>query len=762
MVFLVNTNTYRNSIFIAYDVETTPLDTILWAPLRRSPEGSSLSASVGTKLAGSVFSGPDRARSFVGNRSEILALSSFLDEYGVLAYGRFAVAMKKSLFAACFLAVLIGSFLGSAWYHQRGAGKKEADQGGRRVLYYVDPMNPAHTSDKPGPAPCGMPMEPVYAENDTSGTPTFPPYTTPGTARISLEKQQLIGIRVENVETTPQRYAVRTLGRVAADENLTYRVIASTDGWLRDVQGSTTGSLVQKDQLMALIDIYGTDLYNYQQQYLTYAAYLRQTGTQPPRGRLPRAQQPETVQSDAQQAEAPPAETHPHGAQPAATQQPESHQHGAQEPEGMQPDAQRPASLDPRARLPRAQQPGVMPSEARQGEARQPEAREASRKPSLVNRYVSDNNANRAKLELLNIGFSEEQIEELARTGQYRTQVEIRSPVTGFVLARSVSLRQRSEKGAELFRIADLTRVWILADVFERDAPFVGPGTEARVTIPHQGGTIEARVTDVLPQFDTATRTLKVRLEVENPDFALIPDRFVDVEFLIDHPPAITVPVDAVLDSGLKKTVFVDMGNGYFEPRSVNTGWRHGGRIEIVEGIMPGESIVVSGNFLVDSESRMKLAAAGLHGAVLKDPLCGMEIYPSQSKAAGLTIESGAKTLYFCSPECKELFEKDPAQAVVQPVAGDKPSAPPGSQSQPADKQQAALSFVKDPVCRMPVAEARAKAAGLEIEYSGKTYHFCSGQCKSHFIKAPERYADKPAPGIAQQATPDKGGRRHD
>ena len=174
------------------------------------------------------------------------------------------------------------------------------------------------------------------------------------------------------------------------------------------------------------------------------------------------------------------------------------------------------------------------------------------------------------------------------RTGQYGTYVEIRSPVAGFVLARGVSPRQRVDKGAELFSIADLSRVWIVADVFNVESQYIQPGMSARISLPQQNKTFEAKVTDVLPRFDATTRTLKVRLEADNPDFTLRPDMFVDVEFLITLPPAITVPVDAVLDSGLRKTVFIDVGNGFFEPRSVDTGWRFGGRVEIVRESCPG------------------------------------------------------------------------------------------------------------------------------------------------------------------------------
>ena len=124
-----------------------------------------------------------------------------------------------------------------------------------------------------------------------------------------------------------------------------------------------------------------------------------------------------------------------------------------------------------------------------------------------------------------------------------------------------------------------------------------------RATLPNQNQTLWATVSEILPVFDPVTRTLKVRLETDNLDYRLKPDMFVDVEFPLNLPETVTVPVDAILDSGLKKTVFVDRGNGYFEPRKVETGWRFGDRVEILKGLEPGEKIVISGNFLIDSES---------------------------------------------------------------------------------------------------------------------------------------------------------------
>ena len=176
-----------------------------------------------------------------------------------------------------------------------------------------------------------------------------------------------------------------------------------------------------------------------------------------------------------------------------------------------------------------------------------------------------------------------------------------------------------------------------------------------------------ATVSEVLPEFDPATLTLKVRLEMDNPKFALRPGMFVDVEFPINMPPTVNVPVDAIMDSGLKKTVFVDRGNGYFEPRRVKTGWRLGDRVEIIEGLEPGERIVVSGNFLIDSESRMKLAAAGMFGEVTKDPVCGLNVDESKAKAAGFPSTFKDQTYYFCSEGCKQHFEKSPGRFAKKP-----------------------------------------------------------------------------------------------
>ena len=272
--------------------------------------------------------------------------------------------------------------------------------------------------------------------------------------------------------------------------------------------------------------------------------------------------------------------------------------------------------------------------------------------------------------------MSEQQMKELARTLQITDRVFILAPVTGFIIARNVSPGQRFDKGTEWYRIADLSRVWVLADLFRNEAEYVRPGTKVRMTILETRKTLNAVVSTVLPQFDANTRTLKVRLEADNPGYILRPDMFVDIELPIQLPPAITVPADAILDSGVKKTVFVDRGNGFFEPREVEAGWRMGNRVEIIKGLEPGEQIVVSGNFLIDSESKLEMAALGMVATMSKDPVCGLEVAIRKADKAGLKTSHGGKTYYFHSDECKQKFQKDPGRYAEKPDQGDSSSKP--------------------------------------------------------------------------------------
>lgn len=222
---------------------------------------------------------------------------------------------------------------------------------------------------------------------------------------------------------------------------------------------------------------------------------------------------------------------------------------------------------------------------------------------------VSSSNAQirSAEDQLYALGMGNAQIKEIAKTRQAAADIEITSPVEGLVLQRNIFFGERFDRGAEWYRIADISRVWILADIFENETQYFRKGVSARVILPHQKKVFMAKPSNVPPQFDATTRTMKVRLEMDNPGLILRPDMFVDVELLVKLPSALTVPTSAVLDSGLRQTVFVDHGNGYFEPRKVETGLRYEDRVEILKGLKTGERIVVAGTFLIDSESRLKM-----------------------------------------------------------------------------------------------------------------------------------------------------------
>jgi len=211
---------------------------------------------------------------------------------------------------------------------------------------------------------------------------------------------------------------------------------------------------------------------------------------------------------------------------------------------------------------------------------------------------------------LLAIGMSRTQIEEIRRTRVVPPAIRIVAPAAGFVIARTLTAGEKIASGQELFQIADLRRVWILADVPGADAQHIRQGMAAEVAVPGRPAPIRAAVSKaVVPQFNPENQAAKVRVEADNPGFALRPDMFVDVYLPVALPAAIAVPVDAVLDAGLKKRVFVERADGAFEPREVETGWRFGDRVEIVKGLTAGERVVVSGTFLLDSESRMRQSA---------------------------------------------------------------------------------------------------------------------------------------------------------
>ncbi len=218
--------------------------------------------------------------------------------------------------------------------------------------------------------------------------------------------------------------------------------------------------------------------------------------------------------------------------------------------------------------------------------------------------------AARRRLELWDL--SPDQIDRVLETGQPIRSVALKAPASGYVLQRNVFPNQKVTPDSDLYTLADLSRVWILADIFESDIPSIQMGAAAHLTFPSGAAPVTAKVSYVQPQVDPATRTMKVRLETVNPGVRLKPDMFVNVEFRLPGAKRLMVPAEAVLDTGDRQTVFVDLGNGYFEPRPVVAGERTGDKVVIRSGLNAGDRVVASGTFLVDSESQLKAAAAGM------------------------------------------------------------------------------------------------------------------------------------------------------
>ena len=298
---------------------------------------------------------------------------------------------------------------------------------------------------------------------------------------------------------------------------------------------------------------------------------------------------------------------------------------------------------------------------------------------------------------LRNMGMGDGQIEEMAKTRQVPESIDIVAPTDGFIVARSLSPGQRFEPGTEFYRIADIGHVWIEADIVQEEAPEFKHRVSAVIEIPHQTKTLRALVSDGLPHFDPLSRTMKLRLEAENPGYLLRPDMLVNVD-LPDAPNVgLSIPVDAIVDTGMQQQVFVDLGGGYFAPRTVQTGWRTNGRVEIKSGLKAGERVVVEGTFLLNSESRLRedsqvannshentyqsrvnagapspslVHAPVADASVTKDPQCGMSVKIATSIESGNSLRRNGKLYYFCSQRCRDRFTSQADKFMAMSSAG--------------------------------------------------------------------------------------------
>jgi Cu(I)/Ag(I) efflux system membrane fusion protein len=218
---------------------------------------------------------------------------------------------------------------------------------------------------------------------------------------------------------------------------------------------------------------------------------------------------------------------------------------------------------------------------------------------------------------LMNLDVPDAVIAEMEKSRTVPIAIEWSAPRDGVVLERNTVEGMRAKPGDVLFRVADTSVVWAMVDVAERDLGALVVGQPVVIKArSFPGREFPAKINVVYPQVNRETRTVRVRIELANPDLALLPDMYVDAEINTGSPePVLAVPESAVLDNGSRQVVLVDRGQGRFEPRDVKLGHRGGGYVEVREGIGDGEPVVVAANFLIDAESNLKAALKGISEA---------------------------------------------------------------------------------------------------------------------------------------------------
>jgi Cu(I)/Ag(I) efflux system membrane fusion protein len=220
----------------------------------------------------------------------------------------------------------------------------------------------------------------------------------------------------------------------------------------------------------------------------------------------------------------------------------------------------------------------------------------------------------RRRLKLWDI--SDEQIRKLEETGQPSKTLTLYSPYEGFLLEKMVYKGMNVMAGMALFRLADLSVVWIYADIYESELPWIRLGQSASFKLPYLPSEgFKGKVIYIYPSLDPKSRTAKIRLEFPNRKGMLKPEMYADVEIRIDLGRRLAVPESAIIDTGVRQVAIIDKGSGYFEPRDVRLGVKVDDHYEVIEGLKPGERVVTSANFLIDSESKFKeaMGAGGGH-----------------------------------------------------------------------------------------------------------------------------------------------------
>ncbi len=480
--------------------------------------------------------------------------------------------MKTKIISAVILLVIVAS---GAWFY-RGSlgpwfgakpsgGPAEIAKGERKVLYWYDAMNPAYKSDKPGKAPDGMDLVPEYADEESAGQKT-----AQGERKILYWYDPMHPAYKSDKPGIAPDCGMQLVPKYADEAEAMKTMAPGTVQITADKQqliGVRTGTVERQrmERILRVVGRIGIDETRVSHIHTKVTGYI------------------EDVYADFV---------------------------------GKEVKAGDPLFTIYSPELVSTQQEYLIALRAQKELKDAPYKEVSSGAASLVN-------AARERLRLWDV--REDEIAALEKEGKVKRDLTIYSPVSGIVTDRAAYHHGRFvSPEMDLYTITDLSSVWMLAEVFEFEVPYVHIGQAATVRLSYTPGKMyTGKVSFINPGVDPKTRTVRVRIDMPNPKLELKPDMYADVELAIDYGTQIVVPQEAVLDSGTEQVVFVARGDGYFEPRPIKIGPKMAGlpmatgaaagseQVIVLSGLRPGETIVTSGNFLVDSESRLKNPAGG-------------------------------------------------------------------------------------------------------------------------------------------------------
>jgi Cu(I)/Ag(I) efflux system membrane fusion protein/cobalt-zinc-cadmium efflux system membrane fusion protein len=373
---------------------------------------------------------------------------------------------------------------------------------GKKIKYWVAPMDPTYIRNEPGKSPMGMDLVPVYEEEGEDKEPA-------STIRIDPVTIQNMGVRLGRVKRKPLVKYIRTFGNITYDERRIYTVNTKFNGWIEKLYVDFVGETVKKGQ--PLFEIYSPELVTAQEEYLLALQQNKDLKDSP-----------------------------------------------------------------------------------------YPSIREGAQR--LLK-------ASRTRLKYWDL--SDRQIKTIEKTDKVQKTLTIYSPAPGVVIKKNAFQGHYVKAGEHQYEIADLSTVWVDVDIYEYEFPWVQKGMPAKMELSYIPGKIfNGNVLFVYPFLSAKTRTATLRLEFPNPDYQLKPDMYVNVtlESAIAGD-SLVIPQEAVIDSGVRKVVFVALGKGKFQPREVKLGVEgNDNEFQVLEGLRENEEIVISAQFMLDSESRLREA----------------------------------------------------------------------------------------------------------------------------------------------------------